>query len=642
MISFLRKILNSWAVLGILGLVLAAFVLTGVRDPLAGRGGDQTVASVGGAKLGASELQAEITNRVHQIQKQQPELTVAMAAQQGGDNDIREAMIQRLSLDEIMRKFGIKAGTNAVSEMVAAEPAFQVAGKFDSKTYEDILRTNRLTPQKYENQIASALASQQVTAAVGRGWKLPDSVLVNFASMLQQQRVGTLAQITLAQAGPPPPVNEAQLKAFYLKNSGRYSSPELRTFRYFTLDLSTVAATIIITDADIQKYYTEHAVDFGGVEERSLEQATLESKVDADTLIAKVSAGAAFAATAKASVAGLTDVDIARGMTTEKDLAKDIKPEMAKAVFSLPSGGISQPIETELGFQVFHVVSIKAAKAAALDANARAVITEHLKKDKSIDKLTDLSKQIDDAAVARKSFEALANMAGSKPQTTVPLSRNGGTAAGVADSNAATLQPLLKLAFDQRTGDPLSLQTIDENHYAVIDVLSVIKSAPRPLESIKPIVVAQWQQEQQIAKAKIAGDAFLAQLKTSKSSFTDIAKTHGYTARSDIKLRWLDAERPDAKIPAPLLKLFTLKKGESTVIPSPDGNGVVVVKLDDIINQPADKNNPLFQNLKSQVDRMGGTEAQSQILIAARNDIGVKRNREVIKALHNQLLGNSN
>ncbi len=641
MISFLRKILNSWAVLGILGLVLAAFILTGVRDPLAGRGGDQTVAKIGGARLGASELLTEINNRIHQVQKQQPELTVAAAVQQGADNDIREAMIQRLSLDELMRKFGIKAGTNAVSDMVAAEPAFQVAGKFDSKTYEALLRTNNLTPKQYEAQVSSSMAAQQVTAAVARGWKLPDSVLVNFASMLQQQRVGTLAQITLAQAGLPPQVDEAALKVFYTKNSARYSAPELRSFRYFTLNMDSVSNSVTVSETDIQKYYTEHAVEFGGIEERTLEQATLDTKAAADTFIAKVKSGGSFAETAKAMVPGLTEADIARGITTEKDLAKDIKPEMAKSVFTLPANGLSQPIETELGFQVFHIASIKVAKASALDAAARTQITQQIKKDKSTDKLADLSKQIDEAAVARKSFDALSKMASATPQTTAPLSRRGGTATGIADPNAAALQPMLKLAFDQRPGDPLSLQVIDDTHFAVVDVLSVIKSAARPLESIKPVVAAEWQHEQQIFKAKAAGDAILAETKKGKS-LVALAKAHGYAARSDIKLRWLDAERPDAKVPAPLLKLFQLKKGETTVVPSPDGNGVVLVKLDEIINQPSGKSNALFQNLKSQVDRMNGTEAQSQILIAARNELGVSRNQAAIKALHNQLVGSSN
>ncbi len=641
MISFLRKILNSWAVLGILGLVLAAFILTGVRDPLAGRGGDQTVAKIGGARLGASELLTEINNRIHQAQKQQPELTVASAVQQGADNEIREAMIQRLSLDELMRKFGVKAGTNAVSDMVAAEPAFQVAGKFDSKTYEALLRTNNLTPKQYEAQVSSSMAAQQVTAAVARGWKLPDSVLVNFASMLQQQRVGTLAQITLAQAGPPPAVDDVAVKAFYTKNSARYSSPELRSFRYFTLNLDSVSSSVNITDADIQKYYTEHAVEFGGIEERTLEQATLDSKAAAEALIAKIKSGGNFAETAKAMVPGLADADIARGITTEKDLAKDIKPDMAKAVFTLPANAISQPVETELGFQVFHVASIKAAKASALDAAARAQISQQLKKDKSIDKLADVSKQIDEAAVARKSFDALAKMANATPQSVQPLSRRGGTATGVADPNAITLQPMLKLAFDQRPGDPLSLQVIDDTHFAIVDVLSIVKSAPRALDSIKQVVVAEWQHEQQILKAKAAGDAILADVKKGKS-LVELAKARGYAARSDIKLRWLDAERPDAKVPAPLLKLFQLKKGETTVVPSTDGNGVVVVRLDEILNQPADKNNALFLNLKIQVDRMNGTEAQAQIMIAARNDMGVSRNQNAIKQLHNQLVGNSN
>ena len=59
MLSFFRKWLTSWPVLALLGLVLVAFVVTGVGDPFGGGGRDTSVARVGNAKITETRLLAQ-------------------------------------------------------------------------------------------------------------------------------------------------------------------------------------------------------------------------------------------------------------------------------------------------------------------------------------------------------------------------------------------------------------------------------------------------------------------------------------------------------------------------------------------------------------------------------------------------------
>lgn len=639
MISFLRKILDSWVVYAILGLVTLTFVITGIRDPFAGGGSDVTVARVGSARLGASQLVNEITARIRGVQRQQPQLTLTDAVRQGADRQILDLLIKRMSVVELMRRQGMAAGTHTVADYVAAQTAFQVAGKYDDKTFEAVLRQNNVNKRDYFRDLEADLSSRQVLASVSRGWKVPDSVLLNFATMLEQQRMVSVVEVRASQLPPPPAPTDTDLKTYYTQHISRYQAPERRGFRYFLLNLESVSPLVSVSDTEVARYYQDHIADFGGIEQRTLNQVTVDSEATAQKLINDVKAGQDFIAAAKAAVPGLTDSDIERGTTTEKDLARDLGGAVAKAVFALPTKGVSQPIKVELGWQILSVKNITAAKGAAFDDAAKAKISSQLKRDKATDKLADLSKQVDDGANARKSFEVLAKLASATIKTVEPLTREGGTAAGVRHPDATALQPVLKSAFDRRPGDQLSLDVIDDSHYVMVDVQTISPAAARPLADVKAIVSAEWTRDASTKKAEAAGKALMAAAAHAK--LADLAAKNNYKL-TNVKWRWLDVRQAGQQLPIAVSRAFELNKGERALAPAPSGDGVVVVQLDDVITKKAEKTEPLFNTLRSQFDRLSVTEAQVQIFQAARDELRVQKNEAAIKAVHQQLVGGGN
>ena len=82
MISFFRKALSSWLALGLFGLILIAFLVTGFGSPfgmesLATSG--ETVAKVGSSRVDSASLLASVQRDFERTKQERPELTMAQS-----------------------------------------------------------------------------------------------------------------------------------------------------------------------------------------------------------------------------------------------------------------------------------------------------------------------------------------------------------------------------------------------------------------------------------------------------------------------------------------------------------------------------------------------------------------------------------
>ncbi|MBU6252977.1 MAG: SurA N-terminal domain-containing protein, partial [Alphaproteobacteria bacterium] len=106
MLAFFRRALSSWAVLGLLGLLMVAFIVTGVGTPssmgaLGGLSSSELV-RVGNRSLSSSDVAQRMQLELRQAREQQPELTMAQLLQSGTLEQMVTQMTDLLSL----RAFG--------------------------------------------------------------------------------------------------------------------------------------------------------------------------------------------------------------------------------------------------------------------------------------------------------------------------------------------------------------------------------------------------------------------------------------------------------------------------------------------------------------------------------------------------------
>ncbi len=637
MIEFLRKGLGSWVVLGILGLVVAAFVITGVQDPFGGSsGGGAVLAKVGRDKISSAMLNEELQRKVRQLQQQNPELTMDQVVQGGGVQGILDGLTGRIALEHFMGSAGISGGPKAVADIIAKETAFQLGGVFNKKLYEDMLRQQKLSQSVYERQMTADIGRAQLLGSISRGWSLPDSVVLAYANLLEEQRVAQIAIIPGSRMGAPTVPDDKTLAAFYDKNKADYRAPELRSFRSFVLEPTLLTAKVTVSDAEIQAYVTKNAKDLGAAETRNIQQITLDSKEAADALVAKVKAGADFTQAAKTAVPGLTDEDLTRANVTQAELANDIGAAPAASIFKLPRGGMTAATETDIGWQLFRIAEITAGKGAALDGATRAKATAALQSDKAIELLYKLTEKIDDAASKRKSFDDLAKLAGVVPTSVGPVSNRGADASGQPVPGAQSAMQTLQLAFNHRPGDDLSLETIGENSFALVEVTKVTPAAPRPLADIKPIVVAEWQRDMLNAKAKATAEKIAADMRAGKAMA--VAAT-GFPVQANFALRRADLSQLGQKPPEALTAMFKTRQGDVVVVDGPNGNGYAIVQITAVKAGAATKDSPVYAGLKQSIMQYGNMEAQAQFVTATKSIAKVDINQPLLKQFTQQLLG---
>src|SRR3546814_12464585 len=74
MIGLIRRAMSSWLVLGLLGLVLIAFIVTGVGDPFGSMGGGgRRLAQAGGAAIPAAQVRQQPHRPVRAARPQAPQ-----------------------------------------------------------------------------------------------------------------------------------------------------------------------------------------------------------------------------------------------------------------------------------------------------------------------------------------------------------------------------------------------------------------------------------------------------------------------------------------------------------------------------------------------------------------------------------------
>jgi peptidyl-prolyl cis-trans isomerase D len=637
MISMLRKGLGSWLVLGILGLVVAAFVITGIGDPFGGSTGTgATVAKVGSDKITTDTLQQELLRKVKELQAQNPEITMEQVMKGGGAQGMLDGLAGRLALEHFMNENGITGGPKTVAGIIAKEPVFQQVGVFSQKLYQDTLRREGLTQAVYEKQMTADIGRAQLLGSISRGWTLPDAVVLAYASLLEEKRVAQIAIVPGSGMGAPPIPTDTQLDAFYKKNVARYRAPEMRTFRSFVLDPSMLTAKVTVSDADVQAYVAKNSKTLGTAETRTIQQVTLDSQEAASALIAKVKAGGDFAAVAKAAVAGLTDADLTRVGILQSELAADIGEQPAQAVFKLALGGMTAPIETDIGWQLFRVASINAGKGATLDAATRAKAVAALQIEKATNLLFDLTTKIDDAAAKRKSFDDLAKIAGTTPTSYGPMSSRGTDVNGQPSADAQSAGKILQLAYNRRAGDDLVLEEVSPNIFAMVEVTKIIPSAPRPLAQMKPLIVAEWQRDELNARAKATAEKIAVAMRAGKPLTVAAA---GFPMQPNFTISRADLAQSNQTPPEVILSIFKGKKGEVRVVPGPNSNGYAVLQVTAVQPATATRASPIYTGLKQSIDQNGSMEAQAQFVTATKKLAKVEINQPALKQFTQKRLG---
>jgi hypothetical protein len=144
MLQSLRRTLSSWIVLGLLGLIMIAFIITGFGTRGGGigdlGGGPEKLAKVGSISITEQDLTRRLERELKRAQQQQSDLDMPRFIRLGAYEQVLDQQILEAALLAFADKHGIMASKRMVDAEIATIPAFQnEAGQFDELRFRQAL-----------------------------------------------------------------------------------------------------------------------------------------------------------------------------------------------------------------------------------------------------------------------------------------------------------------------------------------------------------------------------------------------------------------------------------------------------------------------------------------------------------------------
>jgi peptidyl-prolyl cis-trans isomerase D len=559
MLSFFRTMAKSKLVWIVLFVPMTAGLLTigGVRQNL----GDlftpkDAVIQAGSRVYGTADFKREFENYRRRASQDGQQFTADDAVAQGLDQRMLQVFSERESMFGFLQRMGVWPSDRQVVNEIAKEKAFldPISGKFDQKTYVQLLAQNDTTPAQFEKSERDTLAYTQFAAAVASGLKPPRLYGTMFGAYLYQTRDLSLFPITAKALGPPATPTEADLQKLLKDHADQLTVPETRQFSVVKFSAAALAPTVTADPAEVKKRFDFRKDTLSQPEKRSLIQISAKDAAQALDISTKLKAGADPAAAAKA--AGLQPplvyTDVAKNGVADS--------KVGEAAFLLPAGGVSNPIQGNLGWAVVKVAQITPGKIVTFE-DAKASIEAEVKSEAAANKAYELVQKYEAAHDKGASLSEAAKVVGVTPETLAPATA-GGTDADGKPIPGLTPRMLKEAAALSQGGETDAVQE-SKGEYFALRVEKVIPPMLPSIDKLRPQLVQAFQQ-QDLQKRLTAKLAELQESVKKGQSFEAAAQSIGSQV-VHLKINISQAQQTRNLPPALLSQIFGGKPGDLIV-----------------------------------------------------------------------------
>ncbi len=617
-------------------LILASFAMGDIANLGGGNlslGGGSSLAKAGNQQITDRDMSAAMERRLTQIRQQNPEADYAAIA---GDFDpVLDSLIDQSSLQAFADKNGFVLSKRLIDAEIARIPGTRgLDGKFNEQAYRLLLAQQRMSDQELRQLIAHGLLQRMLLTPVATSARVPVGMATPYASMLLEARQGDVANVpnSVFRTGLKP--TDADLQRFYAANRGRYMVPEQRVLRLARIGPEQVAG-VAATDQEIAAYYNANQATYGAKEIRVISQAVVPDQAAASAIAARARGGASFvAATAPA---GLSAADISVGPQTRGEFTALAGERVAAAAFGAQSGAIVGPIQSDLGWHVVKVDSVRREGGKTLAA-ARSEIAAKLTAEKRKEALTDLVTRIEDAVSEGSNFTEAAAQAKLPVSETPLITANGTARDNPSFKLPAEYAPALRTGFELAQDDePVVEALANAEGYVLVAPSRIVAASPAPLASIRERVAEDWINQQASQRARAVATAIAAKA----ARGVPLAKAVAEAGVPLPPIRPVATRRLDlgADVPAPVRMLFSLRAGKSRLVADPQQRGYSIVKVNKVVpgnalNQPA-----LIGRLQNEFQDAVAEEYAGQFMSAVRAAVGARRNEKAIAATKARITG---
>ena len=507
MLAAFRAFAKSWIAALLIGILIVAFAVWGIRDVFRGRISDAVI-TAGSRTITSAGFKREFDQQKTALEQQygQP-IPLEVAVANGLDRQILEGLATREAFAEVLYKIGLRPSDKNVVAEIQKIPAFfdPVSGRFDKKAYAQRLADNGMTVPVFEQMVRDELAQQQLVMGLASGLMVPRAYAAMAAVYgLENRDVGAIEILPTGVPLPAPPTDE-QLTAFMKENSAQLTRPEFRALSLVRFAPDQMA-TGPVDEAEVLKRYNFRKDTLSKPETRTVVQIPAKDPASAAQITARLAKGEAPDAIAKSlGVSAITYPDKPQSAIPDR--------KVAAAAFQMAQGQ-AQTVQGDLGQAVVRVDQVTPGHQVTLE-EIRPALEAEVRKDAAAKKIDEQTQAYDDAHTKGATLAEAAQKAGVPVTTIPPVAKQG------LDQQAKPVpgltQKLMETAFALPAGGESELVDAGNGEYFAVRVDKIIPPAMPPLAEIKPELSRAWLQREVVKRMQAKAEELAARVKKGES-----------------------------------------------------------------------------------------------------------------------------
>jgi peptidyl-prolyl cis-trans isomerase D len=321
------------------------------------------------------------------------------------DNLINQVLVKREA-----KKMGLSVSRDEIVKAISGISAFQKDGVFNFDQYQQILKTQRMTPEAFEEAQKEDLLIKKAQDKIKGEVKVTDEELLKQFKQDNDKVDLSFVSFSPAEMEKEVKLTDQELQAYLQSHQEEFRTPEQVSISYIVVDPAAYTGKVTVTEEEANTFYQKHIDRYqgkGGI----LPYAEVKDQVRKDTTADK-SAKLAYEKAAEAVNKFSKGGDLAAASqslgakSAETPLFSLKSPALAIAgeaevinrAFMLKADELGGPVETAKGI---YILKLKEKKPAAVPplADVRKRVEELARKDKA----RELAKKKAEEAIAQLS-----------------------------------------------------------------------------------------------------------------------------------------------------------------------------------------------------------------------------------------------
>ena len=525
MFDFIRDHKKIMQILLII-LIFPSFVLFGIDGYKRFQNSGDVVATVNGVEITKEEWEQSHKNEVTRMRASMPNIDVAMFDSPAMKYGVLERMVQTRVLESSAKKLNLKVSDQRVALAISGIEGLagikKPDGSLDIEKYKQLLASQGMTPEIFENRMRGEVAMRQVVNGVTQSSvTFPAQIDVALDSFYQQREIQIAifsASDFLAQAKPA----DDDVSKFFALHKNEYQSAESADIEYVVLSLDAIEKNITLNDADLKAYFDQNQATLAAKEERRASHILINASTsasDADKQKAREKAQSILDAIKKnpASFADAAKKNSQDSGSAVKggDLGFFARGAMVKpfedAAYALKKGEISGLVQSDFGF---HIIQLTDIKSATSDFNqARPVLEKELKNQQARKQFAEMAEQFSNLVYEQSdSFKPVVGKLKLDIQTAQNVTKEVKPDPKSPWTNANLLKSLFSADSIKNLRNTEAIEA-GPNTLVAARITKYFPAKQIPLEEIKPMIVQAVLVQKALELAKEIGKSKLEEWK---------------------------------------------------------------------------------------------------------------------------------